>query len=119
MKYIINESQLDNSIDKLLKRMNIKYDINYKQNAQDNYGNKFVEATVWLYQDGKIFGYHFGYDFFFKVGFRKKLEYEGRYPYIEKLDFFHVFPKELIINFFSEKVKTYLEKGIEGGWITV
>ena len=119
MRYIINESQLDNSIDKLLKRMNIKYDINYKQNARDNYGNKFVEATVWLYQDGEIFGYRFGYDFFFKVGFGKKLEYEGRYPYIENLDFFKAFPPEIIIDFFAQKVKKYLEKGIEDKWITV
>lgn len=119
MKFIISESQSDNLVEKLLKKKNIKYDINYKGNSWDNYGNKTVEGTVWLYQDGKIFGYQFGYDFFFKVGFRKKLLYEGRYPYIEKLDFFEFMPSEIVIGFFSDKVKSYLEKGIEEGWINV
>jgi hypothetical protein len=119
MKILIKESQLDNAIDRLLKSKNVKYNVNYKQNSWDNYGNQFVEGTVWLYQDGNIFGYRFGYDFFFKVGFRKKLEYEGRYPYIEKLDFFKFMPSEVVIGFFSNKVKSYLEKGIEERWINV
>lgn len=88
-------------------------------NSRDNNGNLFVYATVYLYQDGNILGYEKGYEIIFEVGFRKQLTYAGRWPNIENVEFFKAFPPEVVIGFFADKVKSYLEKGIEDGWITV
>lgn len=119
MKFIITEEQSNGLMEKLLKRKNITYDILYKMNSFDGNHNQYVHGTVYLYQDNKVFGYRHGYDFTFKVGFIKKLEYNGSYPNIEMFDFFKFIPSEYVISFFSEKVKKYLEKGIEEKWISI
>jgi hypothetical protein len=116
MKYLITESQADNGIANLLKKMDIKLDILY---WQDN-GRDSITGTVYLYKNNDILGYRHGYEFFYSYDPRfKELKNTGHWPNIEKLDLFKFMPSEMVIKFFSGKVENYLKKYIAGGYTTL
>ena len=116
MRYIITETQSDELFPKFLKKINIKYDIMY---LNDN-GYDSITATVYLYENGEVFGYRHGYEFFFNYDSRfNRLIPNGHYPKIEKVDIFESLPPEMIINFFTGKVETYLKKFIDDGYSTL
>lgn len=116
MKYIITESQIDDTITKLLKKMEIKLDILY---WQDN-GYDSITGTVYLYKDKEILGYRHGYEFYFKYDPRfDTLKYEGRWPHIENLDLFKFMPPNIVIKYFSDRVEKHLRKYIDDGYSTL
>lgn len=113
MKIIIGESQSNDIIEKLLKKLNVEFNLIY---WNDN-GFDSITGTVYLYKDGNIFGYKHGYEFFYKYDrIGKYLTYDGHFPKIENLDFFGAIPPDMVINFFSDKMKTYLENFISKGY---
>ena len=113
MKYIISENQSDELFLKLLKRFNITYDISYHS---DN-GHDGIVAEVFLYKDGEIYGYKYGYLFHFNYDFPSDtLVYDGHWPHIEQRDEFALLPSEMVIGFFTDKVKTYLKNHIDNGY---
>lgn len=116
MMYIITESQSNESLSNLLKKLGIKVDILY---WQDN-GYDSITGTVYLYKDNEILGYRHGYEFYFKYDQRfDKLKYEGRWPDIDKLDLFKFMPSDMVISYFSERVEKYLRKYIDDGYTTL
>ena len=114
MRYIITESQSDYLFSNLLKRHNITYDILY---LSDN-GYDSITATVYLYKDGKKLGYNLGYEFFFKYDSRfNRLTPDGHFPKLENIkELFAFMPPEMVIGFFTDKVKTYLKNHIDNGY---
>ena len=114
MKYVITENQTFEFFPKLLKKQNIKFDIIY---LSDN-GFDSITGTLYLYKDGSPFGYIRGYEFFYKYDSRfGSLEYEGHYPKLENnRELFSYIPSEIVIKFFSEKVKEYLRNYIDKGY---
>lgn len=114
MKYIITESQSSELFLKLLKMNDIKFDISYRY---DN-GLNSITGTVYLYKDGIPLGYQRGYEFFYKYDSRfGSLEYEGHFPNIENnRELFVYIPSDMIVVFFSDKVKEYLKNYIDKGY---
>ena len=114
MRYIITESQSDDLFSKLLKRHNITYNILYRN---DN-GYDSITATVYLYKDGEILGYRHGYEFFFKYDSRfNRLTPDGHFPKLENIiELFAFIPPEIFIEFFTDKVETYLKNFIDKGY---
>ena len=114
MRYIITESQSDDLFSNLLKKKNIKYDIVY---LNDN-GYDSITATVYLYKDGEVFGYRHGHEFFFKYDSRfNRLTPDGHFPKLENIkELFAFMPPEIVIGFFTDKVKTYLKNFIDNGY---
>jgi hypothetical protein len=83
-------------------------------------GYDSITATVYLYKDGEVFGYRHGYEFFFNYDSRfNRLTPNGHYPKIENRKIFIMIPSEMIINFFTDEVKTYLKKFIDNGYSTL
>ena len=116
MKIILNESQRDNAIKVILNRRGINTKILY---WQDN-GYDSITGTVYLYKDGEVLGHKHGYEFFYKYDSRfDSLKYEGHYPKIETLDLFRFMPSDMVIEFFSDKVKDYLRDYINKGYSTL
>jgi len=116
MRYIITENQSNQFLLDFFKKRNIKYSILY---LSDN-GYDSITATVYLYKNGEVFGYNQGYKFFFKYDSRfNRLTPEGHYPKIENNKILTMIPSEMIIDFFTDEVKTYLKKFIDNGYSTL
>jgi hypothetical protein len=113
MKYVISENKSSELFSNLLKRFNITFDISYNN---DN-GRNSITGTVYLYKDGKIFGYKHGYEFFFNYdSIFNRLIPDGRWPHIERRDEFGFMPPEMVLGFFTDKVETYLKNYIDKGY---
>jgi hypothetical protein len=114
MKIIITENKSNEVFSKVLEKRGIKYDILYKNSN----GIDSVTGTVYLYKDGQPLGYKHGYEFNFDYDSRfGSLTYEYHYPHLENyIEFFPYLPSEIIINFFSNKVKEYLKDYINKGY---
>jgi len=116
MKIIITENQSFGFISKLIDNYNIKPDIIY---LYDN-GLNSITATVYLYKDGEVLGYNRGYEFVYRYDSRfGSLDFMTHYPKLESIDIFRFLPPELVVQYFSEKVKTYLKKFIDSGYSTL
>ena len=97
----------------ILDKQNIKIDILY---WNDN-GIDKITGTIYLYKNGEIFGYKHGYEFFFKYDSRfNKLTPNDFYPNIHKLGIFKLIPEDIVIQYFTEKVKDYLVGYIDKGY---
>jgi hypothetical protein len=113
MKYVITENQSSELISKTLKKLNITFYISY---MSDN-GRDSITATVYFYKDGKIFGYNNGYDFIFKYdSLFNRLIPDGRFPHLERRGEFQFMPPKMVIEFFTDKVETYLKNYIDKGY---
>jgi hypothetical protein len=113
MKIIITESQFNDSMSNLLKKLNITVDIIY---LNDN-GRDSITATVYLYKNYEILGSRHGHEFFYKYDGRfNELISDGHFPDIERIDVFKFMPPEMVVNFFSDKVENYLKKFIDNGY---
>ena len=113
MKYVITENQSSEVFLKLIKKLNIKFDIVY---WSDN-GRDRITGTVYLYKDGEILGYKHGYEFFFKYDSRfNRLTFDEHFPKIEYVDVFKFMPSEPVIKFFSDKAEAHLKKFIDSGY---
>lgn len=114
MKYIISESRLQEFFPKLLRKMNIEVRLSF---WSENKHEKTITGTVYLYKDNESFGRRDGFDFFYKYNpWSKSLTYTGHWPDIENLNFFSQLPKDVVINFFSNEMKTHLEGHISKGY---
>lgn len=112
MKILITESQSENIMSKLLEKLKIKTDLLYWGDD----GRNSLSGTVYLYKDGKILGNRSGYEFFFKYDKGlKSLIYNGHFPKIENVNVFRSLPSEFVVNYFSDKMKDYLENFIKKG----
>jgi hypothetical protein len=116
MKYIITESQSNDAMSNLLKKLGIKIDVSYWQdNSYDT-----ITGSVYLYKNKEILGYRHGYEFYYKYDPRfDTLKYEGRWPSIDKLDLFKFMPSDMVIKYFSDRVEKYLRKYIDDGYTTL
>ena len=113
MKYLITESQSDNIVSKIIDDFDIKFDVIY---WNDN-GRDSITATVYLYKDGEILGYKHGYEFFFKYdSMFNRLTPDGHYPHIENVDAFGFMSPKMVLEFFTDKVETYLKNYIDKGY---
>lgn len=113
MKYKITPEQVKLMMDDILKRKNIKVDIMYWTHSLHT---NSIQATVYLYKDGQVFGGRHGYEFTFKYDKRfDSLVYSSRYPHIEKLDFFKMIPEEVVIKYFADKTEEYLRGYLDRG----
>jgi hypothetical protein len=113
MKYVITENQSSEVFLKLIKKLNMKFDIVY---WSDN-GRDRITGTVYLYKDGEILGYRHGYEFFFKYDSRfNSLTPDEHFPNIENVDVFKFMPPKMVIGFFTDKVETYLKNYIDKGY---
>ena len=113
MKILITENQSESIMEKLMKKLKIQKDLLY---WQDN-GRDIIEGTVYLYKDEMILGNRNGYEFVYKYDWMSKsLTYKYHAPLIEKTNVFSALPPEFVINYFSDKMKTYLENQIEKGF---
>ena len=115
MIYKISEDQIERVMKSLFDTMGIKVDIMYWQHSLHT---NSIEATVYLYKDGQVFGGRHGYEFTFKYDKRfDSLVYSGHYPHIEKLDFFKMIPEDVVIKYFTDRTKEYLRDYLDGGYV--
>ena len=114
MKYIITENKYEELFKNVLNKNNIKFNIHFFNESKHN---STIRGTVYLYKDGEVFGNINGYYFKFKYDSRfNSLTFIYHNPNIEDLDFFKFLPSKLVIQFFSEKVKSYLKNYIDNGY---
>ena len=113
MDYKISQDQAYKLMNTILDKQNIKIDIMYRY---DN-GIDKITGTIYLYKKGEIFGYKHGYEFYFKYDSRfNKLTPNDFYPNIHKLGIFKLIPEDIVIQYFTEKVKDYLVGYIDKGY---
>lgn len=112
MKYIITEGQHKKVMTKMLKILNIEYDLVYRN---DNRVDK-IWGTVYLYKDDIPFWYQNGFEFYYDYDMRdRSLTYSSHRPSIETIGYFDALPPEFVVNFFSDELKSYLEDYISKG----
>ena len=86
-----------------------------QERCRNDNGRDSITGTVFLYKDDQVIGNRWGYEFFFHYDNRfNKLTPEGN-TLNKSLDFFKMLPDEVVIEYFSDRVKEYLAGFIDRG----
>ena len=116
MKILITENQYEAVVSKLMEKYKITKTLLY---WQDN-GKDSITGTVYLYKNDEVLGYRYGYEFYYYYDWiSKSLTYKAHGPNIENVDVFRFLPSEVVVNYFSDKMKTYLENQIKKGYTNI
>jgi hypothetical protein len=111
---VINENKFNSTFSNYLKKLNVKTRIVYLGSRENMSGDVFVKSDIYLTRNGKPLGSIFsGYGFSFKVGEDNQLMFDEHLGNIERIDLFRGFPPELIIEFFVDKIRNYIQKRID------
>jgi hypothetical protein len=111
---VINENKFNSTFSNYLKKLNIKTRIVYLGSRENVSGEVFVKSEIYLTRNNNPIGSLFtGYRFSFKVGEDNQLMFDEHLGNIERINLFKGFPPELIIGFFVDKIKNYIQKRID------
>ena len=110
---VINENKFNSIFSNYLKKLNIKTRIVYLGSRENVSGEVFVKSDIYLTRNDNPIGSFLGYGFSFKVGEDNQLILDEHLGNIERVKLFKGFPPELIIEFFVDKIRSYIQKGID------
>ena len=110
MKVILSESRFDSVFSEWLKKEDINIRIRILNDLNDN-NNKFKLVVVFMYltHKGEPLGNMGGYIFSFNL-VDDKLIVRDSPDDIMEIGLFTLFPNELVIKYFNEKVKEFIYK---------
>ena len=110
MKVILSESRFDSVFSEWLKKEDINIRIRILNDLNDN-NNKFKLVVVFMYltHNGEPLGNMGGYIFSFNL-VDDKLIVRDSPDDIMEIGLFTLFPNELVIKYFTEKVKEFIYK---------
>lgn len=112
VKRVINENRFNSSFSEFLKKLNIKPQIVYVGQKRDGYGNIIVSGDIYLKMGGEPIGFYLGYRFTFKVGEDNQLIFDESFGDIDHINIFKGFPSGWVMEYFTDKVKNYIQKMI-------
>jgi acyl-CoA thioesterase len=107
---VINENKFNSTFSNYLKKLNIKTRIVYLGSRENVSGDVFVKSEIYLTRNNNPIGSSF---ISFKVGEDNQLMFDEHLGDIKRINSFKGFPPELIIGFFVDKIKNYIQKRID------
>ena len=107
MKVILSESRFDSVFSEWLKKEDIKIRIEILNDINNKY--KLVVVFMYLTHNGEPLGNTGGYIFSFNL-VDDKLIVRNSPDDLMEIGIFTVFPYELVIKYFTEKVKEFIYK---------
>ena len=105
MKYIISESQTDNVIDKVLKKSNIQYTIEYGKREFDGEAY-FDKVNVWFTIDG--YNVYRPFEYYYRVEGNNIIGLEWS-DGVNNMHIFKFLPPEMVNDYFRKKTREYLQ----------
>ena len=106
MKYIITENQTDNVIEKVLKKSNIQYTIEYGE--REFYGETyFYKLNVWFTIDG--YNVYRPFEYYYRVKDNNIVGLEWS-DGINDMHIFKFLPTEMVNDYFRKKTREYLQE---------
>ena len=107
MKVILSESRFDSVFSEWLKKEDIKIRIEILNDINNKY--KLVVVFMYLTHNGEPLGNTGGYIFSFNL-VDDKLIVRNSPDDLMEIGIFTLFPNELVIKYFTDKVKEYIYK---------